>query len=390
MRKVSKDHATWSIYQLLREEISYKEAVNRKRGFADQKEYMTEFGLSEFKFLSTVNQVDLSSTDPDQLACARLIKEKNYEEAEQVLPKSSRMYDDWKDFRKRVLAKACKFINGWEGTGCYGPDIEDLMEYEADCAKYHQTDIHFRCEPVKTGVGAKVSAVRFYIRWDRQGAELVAENTGKETVSVEDNTVKPTVRGKKAAFDENAFLDSVSELIDEKMKVSELKKIAEVSGYDIEKIRITYMKLKKNGDEVSSDMIIAAMTGEETVDGIDYVFYRETLPGFSKDELKAMVEEARKHKPLDHKGDTDLWIEGYISYYRDKALATADDTKTTMFKRLMDMLRKDYDSKAHPEQIQRTVKTVAKEGDYTQRQYTEEQISEIERKKLGLPTKDNK
>lgn len=389
MRKVSKDLATWSIYQLLREEISYKEAVNKKRGFPEQQEYMSEFGLAEFKFLATVNQVDLSSSDPEQIACARLIKEKNYEEAEQVLPKTAKMYDDWKDFRRRVLTKACRFINGWEGTGCYGPDLEELMEYEADCAKYHQTDIHFRCEPVKMGVGAKVNAIRFYIRWDRQGAELAAEDSEKDTVKDEEKSVKAVPKGKKAAFDENAFLDSVSDLIEEKMKVSELKRLAEASGYDLEKIRVNYMKLKKDGSEVSSDMIIAAVMGTVQEDtGFNYDFYREMFPGFNRDELKSMVEEARKHRPLDHTGDKDLWIEGYISYYRDKALATADDTKTTIFKRLMDMIRKDYDGKAQRHIGNNMPKASSKsKNDYLKHGYTDEEISEIERKKLGLPPK---
>ena len=148
----------------------------------------------------------------------------------------------------------------------------------------------------------------------------------------------------KEKFDENAFLDSVSELIEEKMKVSELKEISEVSGYDLEKIRVAYMKLKKDAYDVSASMIIDALQGYD-VDSkrFDTNFYRESFPGFSKNELRSMVEEARKHKPFRLEGDPDLWIEGYISYYRDKVLATADETKTTMFQRLMDLLRRDYD-----------------------------------------------
>jgi hypothetical protein len=394
MRKVSKDLATWSIYQLLREEISRNEAINRKRGMPDQVEYMSEFGLAEFKFLSTVNQVDLSSSDPDQLACAKLIKEKNYEEAEQVLPKDYKMYDEWKDFRRRVLTKANKFINGWEGTGCYGPDHEEIIEYENECAKCHATDIHFRCEPVKMGVGAKINAVRLYIRWDRKGAEMLAENPRQEAENLDEDTninlKKPKKQDKKVAFDENVFLDSVSELIEEKLKVSELKRIAEASGFDLEKIRLTYMKLKKDVDDVSCEMMIEAFSGkEEEIKAFDFEYYREKLPGFTRDELKSMVVEAEKHKPVEMKEEPGTWIEEYISYYRDKALATADETKTTMFKRLMDMLRKDYDGRAQQgEQKKGSGKTSkGKERDYKQRTYTDDEYDMMEKKKLGIKTK---
>ena len=39
----------------------------------------------------------------------------------------------------------------------------------------------------------------------------------------------------------------------------------------------------------------------------------------------------------------DLWLTDYISHYKDLVDATPEDTKTTPYKRLLDMLRKDYE-----------------------------------------------
>ena len=382
MRKVSKDLTTWSIYQLLREEIAYKESLNRKKGLPDRKEYVTEFGLAEFKFLTTVNQVDLSSAEPDQLACARLIKERNYDEAEQVL--KSRQYDEWKDLRRRVLTKANKIINGWEGNGCYGPKEEEIEEYEEKCGQFHETDIHFRCEPVKQGAGAKVSAIRFYLRWDREMSE---NESDEKTGEIIDDAKKSAAdvnqeECEKKPVDENAFADSVSELIEEKMRVGELKSIAEVSNYDLEKVRVTYMKLKKDGGMVTAGMMLAALNGEKTVtaeDGTKNAFYRKKFPGFTMEEIDLMVDEATKHRPYGYPDTAMTWVEKYIGYYRDKVLATPDDTKTTLFKRLMDMLRHDYDRFSEGKAPQDKGKP---HFDYKQREYSDEELKEQSRKLL--------
>lgn len=362
MSNVSKDLITWSVYQLLREEISYREAVNKKKGFPPRKEYVSEFGFSEFKFLTTVNQVDLSSKSPDQIACAKLIKEKNYEEAEQVLPKESRMYDSWKHFRARVLARSCAVINGWEGDGCYDEDEYD--DYEALCTEHHPTDIHFRYVPIKSGQGSKVIGIRFYIRWD---SEWKAQNDVTKLATAE-HAEEPVVSQEPRKMDaasEMDFIAELSEAIDIPMKVAEMRKVAMASGYDMERIKTAYTKLKDSSAPITSDILIEQLIKREPVPSLDGTVF----PGFSTKELEALYREAAKHMPADYEGNREAWAEKYTAYYRDKIQDDADGTKTTVFKRLMDSLRKDYDGLAAKKEVPVSHKKKNQSLEYMQRDY---------------------
>lgn len=363
MSSVSKDLITWSVYQLLREEMSYREAVNKKKGFPPRKEYVSEFGFSEFKFLTTVNQVDLSSKNPDQIACAKLIKEKNYEEAEQVLPKESRMYDSWKHFRARVLVRSCAVINGWEGDGCYDEDEYD--DYEALCAEHHPTDIHFRYVPIKSGQGSKVIGIRFYLRWD---SDWTAQNDVTKLAAAE-HAEEPAVSQEPRKMDaasEMDFIAELSEAIDIPMKVTEMRKVAMASGYDLERIKTAFTELKDLAATVTSDDLIARMAVNSSAPALDGA----TFPGFSVRELEAMYHEAAKHMPEDYEGDEAAWAEEYTAYYRDKIQDDPEGTKTTVFKRLMDSLRKDYDGLAAKREVPTDRLKKNRAQDYMQRDYS--------------------
>ncbi len=363
MSSVSKDLITWSVYQLLREEMSYREAVNKKKGFPPRKEYVSEFGFSEFKFLTTVNQVDLSSKSPDQIACAKLIKEKNYEEAEQVLPKESRMYDSWKHFRARVLVRSCAVINGWEGDGCYDEDEYD--DYEALCAEHHPTDIHFRYVPIKSGQGSKVIGIRFYLRWD---SDWTAQNDVTKLAAAE-HAEEPAVSQEPRKMDaasEMDFIAEMSESIDIPMKVAEMRKVAMASGYDLERIKTAFTELKDLAATVTSDALIARMAVNSSAPALDSA----TFPGFSVRELEAMYHEAAKHMPEDYEGDEAAWAEEYTAYYRDKIQDDPEGTKTTVFKRLMDSLRKDYDGLAAKREVPTGCLKKNRAQDYMQRDYS--------------------
>lgn len=363
MSSVSKDLITWSVYQLLREEMSYREAVNKKKGFPPRKEYVSEFGFSEFKFLTTVNQVDLSSKSPDQIACAKLIKEKNYEEAEQVLPKESRMYDSWKHFRARVLVRSCAVINGWEGDGCYDEDEYD--DYEALCAEHHPTDIHFRYVPIKSGQGSKVIGIRFYLRWD---SDWTAQNDVTKLAAAE-HAEEPAVSQEPRKMDaasEMDFIAEMSESIDIPMKVAEMRKVAMASGYDLERIKTAFTELKDLTATVTSDALIARMAVNSSAPALDGA----TFPGFSVRELEAMYHEAAKHMPEDYEGDEAAWAEEYTAYYRDKIQDDPEGTKTTVFKRLMDSLRKDYDGLAAKRKVPTDCLKKNRAQDYMQRDYS--------------------
>lgn len=378
MRVVSKDITTWSIYQLFREEISYIESINRKKGFPDKKEYMTEFGLAHFKFLISVNRVNLSSSDSGQKACAQYIKERDYEEAELVLPSDSKGYPDWRDFRQRVLGRACRVINGWDSDGCYEADDEG---YEELCRKNHPTDLHFRCEPVKQGTGGKVTALRFFIRWDKEyGKEEFFGAKDEETDVIEDAFAnEPDKKQRKNELDIDDVIDAISELTGRQLKTAEMRRIALAADLDMEKIKAAIIKAENApGSHDLFEDVMAVLEGGENI----------KYPGFTSEECERISKEALAHKPETE--DQDEWERRYVGYYLSKIQDTPGETKTTEFKRLMDCLRKDYDSIARTDMPKKTEKNKQKKADYEQRTYTDEEYLEFERKKLGIASKNQK
>ena len=161
-----KDLQSFNMYQLLKEEISYAEYLQTKVRKKDPLlEYSAEFNLAQLKFLISINQVSIK--DPGEKETRDLIRKGLWEEAEQNLKKASttdsggRMYANWYNFRRRTLSTASMAINGFKES-CY--DKED-PDYEKACLEYHPTDIHYRMELVKKG--HTVNGIRFFVRWDK-------------------------------------------------------------------------------------------------------------------------------------------------------------------------------------------------------------------------------
>lgn len=67
---------------------------------------------------------------------------------------------------------------------------------------------------------------------------------------------------------------------------------------------------------------------------------------FTDDQLKFLFSASWRHLPAGtiEFQYRDLWLTDYISHYKAIVDATPDDTKTTPYKRLLDMLRKDYEN----------------------------------------------
>lgn len=73
---------------------------------------------------------------------------------------------------------------------------------------------------------------------------------------------------------------------------------------------------------------------------------KETLKGYSNEEIDHLYNEAVKHiEPgrVDHR-NIEVWALDYISHYNDIVVATSNNTKTTPYIRLLDMVRKDYEA----------------------------------------------
>ena len=112
--------------------------------------------------------------------------------------------------------------------------VSNLKTYALNRAKdelAEKTSLSFEYEEIKAGRGGKVVGIRFFIR-----------HKGKEKKDIIDIT--PEITGE---MKEN-IIDEINEYIDEKIKIKDLKAIAEEADYDIENIKKQYdlMKKKKN------------------------------------------------------------------------------------------------------------------------------------------------
>lgn len=67
---------------------------------------------------------------------------------------------------------------------------------------------------------------------------------------------------------------------------------------------------------------------------------------FTDDQLKFLFSASLRHLPpgtIDVR-NRDLWLTDYIAHYKDIVDATPEDTKTTPYKRLLNMLKNDYEN----------------------------------------------
>lgn len=84
---------------------------------------------------------------------------------------------------------------------------------------------------------------------------------------------------------------------------------------------------------------------EERLNSSRYPALTSCLLEYSDEEIENLYIEALKHLEPGKINFTDreLWVTDYITHYNDLVRATAGDTRTTPYKRLFDMVRKDYD-----------------------------------------------
>ncbi len=82
------------------------------------------------------------------------------------------------------------------------------------------------------------------------------------------------------------------------------------------------------------------------VDKYRYPVFKSCMKPFKDKELDALFDAAVQHLEAGkiRAVDREMWATDYVSHYYSIIKATPDDTKTTPFKRLYDMVRKDYEN----------------------------------------------
>ncbi|WP_026670012.1 replication initiation protein [Butyrivibrio sp. AE3006] len=203
---------SFRLYEILKAEMDRQRAITKRPG-----PYYVQYHLTDLKLRLGI--ID-SQADPEIISA---LKKGNpdYDKIEKQADKldGAGKLKTFGNFKKFALDKAQKELN-------------------------ETTSIWFDYEPVKAGRGGKVVNIRFIIDVNPKvkKSNIVEEKANKTTV-----------------IDSMEVMDQIQDIIDQKIKFSEIRAIAEAADYDIDKVKAAYelSKKSKNIDNFVGWMISA-------------------------------------------------------------------------------------------------------------------------------------
>ncbi|ADL36366.1 replication initiation protein repB3 (plasmid) [Butyrivibrio proteoclasticus B316] len=227
---------SYRIYEILKSEFDKQSYLAHKRGenLDNSEPYMMVMNLTDLKLRLGIidpnenkeiyNALKKSNVDFDyieQLSQKSAERKKDKDASNTGKPK----YSVFSTFRKNTLDKA----------------KEELDE---------MTSIRFEYEPVKSGRGGKIHSIRFFI-YDKKKTKVEV---------VEKKIVKVLTPEEK-----DEFIDSLNEIIEERLKMKDLRAIAEAAEYDLSKVEKAYrvMSSKSSVNDITAFMISAIKGGYE-------------------------------------------------------------------------------------------------------------------------------
>ncbi len=193
-----------SVYSFRLYELLKSQCYSQYQSKYDENKYIISFSLSELKLslgvvnaaLDSVKKVLKSEKSPD------------FDKAVEVSPEKK--FQSWREFKRWVLDASINEINSYDEDGNY------------------KTDIEVTYDTVKQGRGGKVCTVIFTV------TKRELTHLKKKQELTED--------------EKDAFIDEIAELItDVKLKLKDMRALAEASDYNIEKLKKAY-ELSKNSN----------------------------------------------------------------------------------------------------------------------------------------------
>jgi len=191
--------------------------------------YEIKFSLSELKLEMGVVNAEIGNVKAILLETG-MNGEPDYDRA--VAAAKDQVYAQFGIFRRDCLDKAIKEIN-------------------------EKTEMNVELETHRTGKNHSVNAVTFRVRIDKtklENAEIDEESAAEETeVTISDS-------------EKDECIDAVLDIIEERIKASQARSIAEAAGYQIEKVRRAYQIAKNSSSDIldiTAWMIAAIKRGYE-------------------------------------------------------------------------------------------------------------------------------
>ncbi len=232
---------SFRLYEILKSEMDKQRAITKKKG-----PYYVQYHLTDLKLRLGI--ID-SQADPDII---KALKKGNpdYDKIEEVAGnmEGAGKLKTFGNFKKFALDKAKKELN-------------------------ETTSIWFDYEPVKAGRGGKVVNIRF----------IIDENPRIKRKETEQSTNKIT-----SVREQLSVLDQVQDFIEERLKISEIKAIAEAADYDINKIRNAYYlsKQQKNINNFVGWMITAIQEDYKAANNNGFTVGHYEQSSFNYDEME--------------------------------------------------------------------------------------------------------
>lgn len=194
---------TTRIYEILRTQY-YRFEKEQKEEIVVPKPPKAPYSLSELKF--TLNVVDVNASK----TVKKLVEQGLFEEA--LMEIKDAPFDDWRNFRRKVLEVAKK-------------ELEE-SEYSEICFDY---------EPIKVGKGGKVTGVIFKVRknpncthhsdlWRIRGEEMV-------------EIIPDVIEARKVEIQEGMILEVADIFGSEPITIQDIRTLIIASDYDVEAIK---------------------------------------------------------------------------------------------------------------------------------------------------------
>lgn len=207
-----------SIYSLRLHEILLSKCYKKKKYGAskyttqdsDGRHFKIELGLSELK-------LSLGVVNAESYTVQRILNGSSAPDYDKAVEKAQeKSFNNWSDFRKKVIETAVKEINKTENGM--------TVQYQ----------------PLKGGKGAKVYGVLFFVELGSNKKEEKEKSAEKE------NTINMS---EDEQFDVQV---QVKSLIQESITLKDIKAICDAANYDIEKIQIAYHIAQSSSSEITN------------------------------------------------------------------------------------------------------------------------------------------
>lgn len=204
---------SFRLYEILKSKAYYPKGQKRSENV-----FEIRYGLSELKF-----ELGVANANDEKIkALMGNTYNPNFDEAYEK--SDEKIYTTWYEFRRKVLDVAVQEIN-----------------------KSKLSDMHISYDIIKGGVGGKVQSVTFTVT-------LIDNKEKQKEVSVP-----------KMSPDD--VLDAIMDMFDIRLKIKDVKAIAEAAEYDLEKVKKAYEVMNKSSSDVDNvvGFIISAIKNDYDV-----------------------------------------------------------------------------------------------------------------------------